>query len=480
MRVGVVQHGHHGVALAALPLHITGHRGHIAQGTGFEPRVADHGRLRAAVFEAGGGAVHPGDGQRVDKVPGVRAGVRGLQQGREGLRGAALGARQARAVVQHRLVDSGKALTPPLRQAQARGLQTPGCAQLARQRQVQLLRHHVVRELVDVLDDLGQGQGRRFQQQLGRGRARAVTHLSRELSACLLPQGLHDAWRIGFGLRVGHGPFAFAAAGGVATRKAHLLGLAEVGLQLAPPVAARGLGQWQLRGRGEPGQGRLKAHLHLAAGGIGREGVDHGLEVEQQAIRPHVVRAQGLVVKRLAALAHIEHAAVEHDVPAHLAHTSCAHLGQQLLQALDHQLGVAAAAHDQVALQHAIAHRAVGVDPVAPDVLGPEQAQARIGGEQLHDRGRVDAGLRVVRQVPWQGPIGRRSIGQGGDAHAQGRRGDLGLVQRVHDMPGQRSVTRRGLTGPVVAAWGIALGLGRPGHRTAQGQHRASGVDECG
>ena len=136
----------------------------------------------------------------------------------------------------------------------------------------------------------------------------------------MLPQGLHDPGGVGFGFGVGHGPFALTAAGRVAARKTHLLRLAEVGLQLATPVTARGLAQRQLRGGRETGQGRLKAHLHLAAGGVGREFVHHGFEVEQQPVWAHVVGPQGFVVKRLAALAHVEHTAVKHDVTAHLAH----------------------------------------------------------------------------------------------------------------------------------------------------------------
>ena len=88
--------------------------------------------------------VYAGHGQRVGERLGMWARLCRLQQSGQGLRGAAFGARQARTVVQQRLALPWKGMPPPLRKAQARGLKAPGCPQLARQCQIQLLGHHVV------------------------------------------------------------------------------------------------------------------------------------------------------------------------------------------------------------------------------------------------------------------------------------------------------------------------------------------------
>jgi len=86
--------------------------------------------------------------------------------------------------------------------------------------------------------------------------------------------------------------------------------------------------------------------------------------------------------------------------------------------AFEHQLGVALALDDQVALQRALAHRAIEVHRGLPTEGRPQQLQGRLGGDQLGHRGRVHRRARVQRQpgrarpLPWPLNI----------AHQQGHR----------------------------------------------------------
>ena len=76
--------------------------------------------------------------------------------------------------------------------------------------------------------------------------------------------------------------------------------------------------------------------------------------------------------------------------------------------ALEHQLRIALALDVEVAVEHAVAHRAVDVHRRAPGEGRAEQVERRVGRDQLHHRGRVDRYLRAPGQ-----PRGARAVGIG-------------------------------------------------------------------
>jgi hypothetical protein len=90
--------------------------------------------------------------------------------------------------------------------------------------------------------------------------------------------------------------------------------------------------------------------------GVGHEAQHQRLEVEQQPVRPGVVGAQRVVVKGGGVVRRqAEHAVVQQDVAVDVRARPCRGWRDQVLQALDHQLRVAAALDQQVAVQHAVA-----------------------------------------------------------------------------------------------------------------------------
>jgi len=208
--------------------------------------------------------------------------------------------------------------------------------------------------------------------------------------------------------------------------------LAEVGAQAAAPVIARPVLERHLGGHLKPGQRWFTDHGGAAGGQVGIEAVDHRLEVQQQSVGAGVVGAQGLIVKGFGAWRHVEDTAVEHDVAAHLTHAARLDLSDHGLRAFHHQLGIAAALHHQRALQHPVTHRAGGVDAGVPDVVGAEQLQAGIGGEQFHHRSRVHGLVFAVGQTD------ARATGiEGLHHHADGLGRHLGLAQGLAHSGGQ-------------------------------------------
>ncbi len=87
--------------------------------------------------------------------------------------------------------------------------------------------------------------------------------------------------------------------------------------------------------------------------------------------------------------------AIEYQVAAHGPDAIGAQLTQQQPEFLHVQLGIVAALEVQVAVQRAIDQRPVAVELGLPLMIGTEQLQGGIGGDQLHGRGRVDRDVGV-------------------------------------------------------------------------------------
>ena len=111
-----------------------------------------------------------------------------LQQSDEGIGRHPTITRQARAVINGRRRDAVTHFSiPPLSDFLSRGVKSGGLVGGHRQGQKNLLRHHVVAELVDVHDDVSQRQRRRAVQQLGGRRHAILRDLTRQTPSDRLP-----------------------------------------------------------------------------------------------------------------------------------------------------------------------------------------------------------------------------------------------------------------------------------------------------
>ena len=262
-----------------------------------------------------------------------------------------------------------------------------------------MLRHHVVAELVDVAHHLGQRRRLHVEARCAGGR-HAVAHHTRQFAAHVAPQGGQQPVVVAAGVGVGHRPGFHTAGGGQAASQAQPRRLAEVGPQLHAPVLARPAGQRHRGVHAQAVQRRLAGHRGDAVQRVGREAQQDRLVVQQQRVGAHVVRPQRLAVEvGRVLLGCQEGAAVEHDVAANVAHAELLHAAQQQPQAFDHQLRVSAALDDQVAVQHAVAHHALQPHRRAPAPRGAQQFERGAGGDQLHQRGRIDRLLRLPGQA---------------------------------------------------------------------------------
>ena len=205
----------HHMASAAFAVHIPGHRRHTGQRAGFDARVAD------GTLPASRGAVHPGQGQGGDQVGHGRAGPQRLQPLPQAQGGAALRARQPRAVVEHQVFRAARCgrVGGGLAHRAGGGLRPP-------QRQKQLPSHHVVAELVDVAHHLGQGLGGPGLPGRGVDRPGAGAHLTVQLAPQLLPGACQQAGRKVFTVSAGpqYGPGLGAATQWIGATHAHLPG----------------------------------------------------------------------------------------------------------------------------------------------------------------------------------------------------------------------------------------------------------------
>ena len=153
------------------------------------------------------------------------------------------------------------------------------------------------------------------------------------------------------------------------------------------------------------------------------------LKFTSSASGADVVRAAGVAVE-LRGVVHEgrEVAAIEDHVAADVAQAAGAQVVRHFPEALVGELGIAAAAHDEIAAQLAVDDLAAGHEMGLERERGAEQVQARVGGHELDDRGGVQWALRVVDH-------NRGAI--------NGLDDDSDRVER-HTCPGELRANRRG------------------------------------
>ena len=349
-------------------------------------RLADKS---GAVQALAHGAVHGHQRHGADEFGGIGALPGGLQQLRQFTCADAFVTRQAGTILDHQ-VRGGNAL--------ARHPATDhslGClgivaiglvAELRAETQKQLTGHGVVTVFVDVTDDLHQIRGEGPREQAGLFRYIGEAILAEDLAAQFLPDSPHGAGRIARMVEQGQIGLGAAALGQFAADDhggavelfhrvvAHIRPAgAFAGRQGLDPIVDADLGnRW------------LDCDVHLAA--VGARDEAQCLEVDQQGVGGDQIRFVGvaavIVEGRQSGL--VEVAAVKYQVAAYLVHTVGAQVAEQQPEALHVQLGVATAFEEQVAVQHAVFQRTVGVELGFPLVRRAEQLQRGKGGHQLH------------------------------------------------------------------------------------------------
>jgi len=144
-------------------------------------------------------------------------------------------------------------------------------------------------------------------------------------------------------------------------------------------------------------------------------------------------------------------------------HAELLHAPQQQPHALEHQLRVAAALDDEVAFEHAL-RPGVVQRPLQPHRRGPgprraQQLERRIGGQELHQRGRIGRPIGLPREP-------RRACADFLDDRHHRVARNLGVVQRNRHFGGQpawRRVGRQRGAQPEAACRGCAK-VHLPGH----------------
>lgn len=161
--------------------------------------------------------------------------------------------------------------------------------------------------------------------------------------------------------------------------------------------------------------GVLNGNLYLKGGG------DPKLNMEKLWLMMRDLRANG-VLKVTGDLQHAVGAQVAHHQP----------------QLLHVQLRVATALEVEVAVEHPVLERAVGVELGLPLVGGAQQLQGGVGGDQLHGGGRVHRHVRI------EDGLGARA-GQRQGHQRQGGGGDLVLLQGLLDLRREGRIDLDGL-----------------------------------
>ena len=140
-----------------------------------------------------------------------------------------------------------------------------------------------------------------------------------------------------------------------------------------------------------------------------------GLEIGQGRPRPHVVGLRGIAVKSFPiGRPHREACIIHHQVAANRLQPLRPQVRHQRMQILDHQMRVAAALQDQVALQHPVPNRPRSQKARRPAIVRSQHRQCRMGRHQLHRGSRIERPLglmhhaqhRLIRRM-----IGRHTIG---------------------------------------------------------------------
>ncbi|SOT40407.1 hypothetical protein F01_290072 [Burkholderia cenocepacia] len=469
-RVIVVDEADDDVALAVRAGDVAGDRAHVAQRAGLDVRVAEHARVGEAVLHR---AVDARDRQRIDERLRDRARVRGLQQRGERQRAHVLFARQPRAVLEHEVGHRDAVLLQERLDRAARLLGRRGRLAADRaDRQEQVARHHVVAELVDVVDDAAEHRAVMHGERPRGGRHLAFAHGPGDRAAVLLPQREEAAREEGRVIEDREVGRVRAAAQRVVAgeRRRHD---SAAGRQRR----ARGRGGRAARARTfdelvvDRQVRERRQHVDGDLAVVARRDRErHGLERVQQRIGADVVRRAGIVVeRRQVARRRREITLVEHEAAGHALDAGLAQLVDEVDQLLGHELRIAGALDVQVALQRAVrVDRAVRVRGGAPAVVGAEDRQAREGRHELHRRGRQHRPARIPRDQ-------RLRIADALDHHAHRRRRHLRTLQRDEHGGRQagRARGRRHDGGLARFLVGFLAGLG--GRREREG--RAGGDD---
>ena len=332
---------------------------------------------------------------------------------------------------------------PPVVEYGARALQRARARLLPAHREQNLLCHHVVAVFVDVayhFSQRGRGAGEHRLQVIGH---LPVTHHARERAAQRPPHAFDRSRGKALGIGGCGGPQAFAAGARVAARQHDAAGLRKIGLQTGAPVAAgRLLGRQRHAARDlQVDQRWLEGNARDTRRHVRDEVHREGVEIHEQRIGRDVVGPPGLVVK-IAGIARGDgkRAAVEHDVAIDVPHALALQAPEHQPQALGHELRIALAADVDLALERAVAERALHIDRRLPRVARAQQLQRRVGGHELHHRGGVAHRLAMPGQAR-VGALHRQHDG------GEGVLRHLGLPQRRGDGGGQ------------------TVGPGRPGRR---------------
>ena len=213
-------------------------------------------------------------------------------------------------------------------------------------------------------------------------------------------------------------------------------------VQHVRPGAALGGGQQsQLVIDSDLRQRRFQMHPYALGFAVGTQGQQ--LEVGQQRIgfdQEGAGRVVAVVLEWRQIQRQTQIRCLQYQIPTHLAHPGGTQVAQQQPHALHGQLGVTAAAEYQITLQFAVADGAGTVQVGLPLVVGPEQLQRGIGGDQLHGRGRVDRviGIDELRHA---------LTFQRNDRQGEGISGNLGSGQRGGNTRGQGTAITLGQAG---------------------------------
>ena len=212
--------------------------------------------------------------------------------------------------------------------------------------------------------------------------------------------------------------------------------IGEISHQLRAVIATRlilGCRQGYAGRQPHPRQRHVIAHPCQPGRQIGQQRHGDRLEIEQQGIRRHVIGPQWLAVK----VARVgrwqrKRLLIEHDVAVDAAQPQALQAPQQQPQTLLHQRRVPQALNHQIALEHTGTQAARQPHRGAPGVGRAEQVERGIGGDQLHDRGRVHRRIRLVAKL-------RSRLAIRVSQHETDRvQRDLRLRQRRRDAVGQR------------------------------------------
>ena len=124
---------------------------------------------------------------------------------------------------------------------------------------------------------------------------------------------------------------------------------------------------------------------------------EHRFEVDQQGVGGRVVGSQRFTIEPPGvACGHLEGTAVQHDIALDALNPQTLQTPQQQPQTLDAQARVALAAQVDIALQHALADRALHIHRGAPGEGRSQLIQGHAGRHQFHQGGGVDQHLRTV------------------------------------------------------------------------------------